>query len=258
MSRERSECPRHAGPARLASSEDITIACTCQTPTAPHTRRRHPESDPAQSQRKDYAQCQYCWKSKADGITLKKCAACQMEEYCSRECQKNAWPSHKARCKMNRSTQQITQEMHMPDVKTLYSFAQKHRANLANCSIVALDLFIDPTRCMRFVLLVELYPRPESRRIETSFYVTEAKVVPLEEFGAQADELRKQLALANEEQKKSGALGTLFVLLRANLPTGQVTNVTGVGFGEHSLQGLRRGLPWKEKLKKMLNEGITG
>jgi len=145
----------------------------------------------------------------------------------------------------------------MPDVKTMCSFAQKHRPTLANCAIVALDLFIDRARCMGYVLLVELYPRPESRRIETSFYVTDAKVVPLEEFGAQAEEMRKQLVMANEEQKKSGALGTLFVLLRGNLPTGQVTNVTGVGFGEHSLSGLRPGLPWKDKLKRMLNEGIV-
>ncbi len=49
--------------------------------------------------------CMVCGKTRAElGMqALLKCSACSIEpKYCSAECQKVAWPSHKAGCKANR------------------------------------------------------------------------------------------------------------------------------------------------------------
>jgi len=155
---------------------------------------------------------------------------------------------------LNRAVREGTQET--PEIKTLRSFTNKHRPTLAKYSIIALNLVADSTRCLRDVLLIELHPRPESRRTETSFYVIDASVVSLEEF-EKAEEMREQLRVANVEQQNAGLLGSLFVVLSSTLPTCKLMNITAVGFGRTSLSRLRPGLPWKDELKRMLNEGIV-
>ena len=45
-------------------------------------KKRHPLSDPEEFARKAETQCQYCFKSKADGVTLFKCSGCKTDIYC--------------------------------------------------------------------------------------------------------------------------------------------------------------------------------
>lgn len=42
--------------------------------------------------------CYYCGEIKVRS-TLTLCAGCKMEQYCSKECHRAAWPSHKDECK---------------------------------------------------------------------------------------------------------------------------------------------------------------
>ncbi|KAJ7807268.1 hypothetical protein B0H14DRAFT_1537509 [Mycena olivaceomarginata] len=57
----------------------------------------------------DSARCDNCLKSEAElasGVILKRCKDCGIALYCGRECQRNAWPTHKSLCKehvMNRN-----------------------------------------------------------------------------------------------------------------------------------------------------------
>ncbi|KDQ07502.1 hypothetical protein BOTBODRAFT_180681 [Botryobasidium botryosum FD-172 SS1] len=247
------ECPHQTGPD--PSVKDGDIVCSCQIPPAPLADRRHPESDPSRRGQKNYAQCQFCFKSKLDGVTLKKCSSCHLDEYCSRECQKNAWPRHKALCKRNTTAQQIGKGI--PFSEGMWPFFRKHRPTIANCALAALDLVADRTRYLRFVLVIELYPRPESRRVETSFYVADAKVIPVEELDVEAQGMIKPTLFENEE---ACSMGTALVLLRGNFAHGDtVSSMTGIAFNIYSLLGLvqRPGPPWKEVLKRMLNEGIV-
>jgi mitochondrial splicing suppressor protein 51 len=43
-------------------------------------------------------QCASCGKAEAPGISLKRCAKCQITKYCSRDCQKAHWKQHKKVC----------------------------------------------------------------------------------------------------------------------------------------------------------------
>ncbi|KAJ2973881.1 hypothetical protein NUW54_g11984 [Trametes sanguinea] len=52
-------------------------------------------------------QCGHCSRKHSEvGVKLKRCNACHAAMYCSRECQKAAWPSHRDTC---RATQSLTQ-----------------------------------------------------------------------------------------------------------------------------------------------------
>ncbi|KAI0665606.1 hypothetical protein C8Q78DRAFT_552267 [Trametes maxima] len=42
--------------------------------------------------------CYQCGKAGAEDRKLRRCAKCNVALYCSRECQKNAWPKHKILC----------------------------------------------------------------------------------------------------------------------------------------------------------------
>ncbi|KAH9935656.1 uncharacterized protein B0H18DRAFT_419799 [Fomitopsis serialis] len=51
----------------------------------------------------DYTQkCSYCLK-KVGKANLKSCSRCRFVKYCSRQCQKSAWPTHKAACSTGES-----------------------------------------------------------------------------------------------------------------------------------------------------------
>merc|ERR1711898_13538 len=47
----------------------------------------------------DLVRCGFCSKVEKEPNEFKKCAACKAEFYCSPECQKNDWDSHKPQCK---------------------------------------------------------------------------------------------------------------------------------------------------------------
>ncbi|KAI0665620.1 hypothetical protein C8Q78DRAFT_995462 [Trametes maxima] len=43
-------------------------------------------------------ECDYCRKSGSELLELRRCAKCRTSFYCSKECQRSAWPKHKAFC----------------------------------------------------------------------------------------------------------------------------------------------------------------
>lgn len=43
--------------------------------------------------------CDNCDKRDSDGVHIRFCSGCKSKDYCSPECQRAAWPSHKAICK---------------------------------------------------------------------------------------------------------------------------------------------------------------
>ncbi|KAJ7809013.1 hypothetical protein B0H14DRAFT_2163120, partial [Mycena olivaceomarginata] len=110
-------------------------------------------------------------------------------------------------------------------LKSLRTFTGKHRPTISEVGVRALGVLGDPTRAER----EPLRPRLDSQRVETVFWVTAASVVPLSYFPT-ADEMRGQLTLAADANRRSGMAGALFVVL---VDTGSgITNVVPVGFPE--------------------------
>ncbi|KAF8202741.1 hypothetical protein K438DRAFT_1758055 [Mycena galopus ATCC 62051] len=215
---------------------------------------RHAMSDPKETLRKELTQCQYCLKSKGSGATLQKCGACLIDIYCSKVCQRAAWKTHKVKCAVNRANSHQIPATTAATLKALRAFTSKHRPTVAEAGVRALGVFADPSRAERDVLLILLRPRLDSPRIETSFWVTSASVVPLATF-TKAEEMRGQLQMANAALRRVGNAGALLVLLMET-DTG-TTNVAPVGFpaSPDNLEPLST--TWEAWLTRRLNEGVV-
>ncbi|KAJ7156722.1 hypothetical protein C8R46DRAFT_1114977 [Mycena filopes] len=109
-------------------AERVHATLNAEAPPAPC--HRHVESDPKQTLRNELTQCQYCFKSKGPGVDLRKCAACKVDLYCSKECQKSAWKTHKSKCALNQRTNAFPVEKE-DLLKMLRSFTSKHRPTIA-------------------------------------------------------------------------------------------------------------------------------
>ncbi|KAJ7101960.1 hypothetical protein C8R44DRAFT_988280 [Mycena epipterygia] len=225
-----------------------------EIPPAPG--HRHATSDPKETMRKELTQCQYCYKSRGPGVSLQKCGGCQSALYCSKECQKNGWKTHKAKCALNQRAKELPVER-VDTIKTLRGFTAKHRPTIAEAGIRALNVLVDPARAERDILMIYLRPRRDSKRVETAFFATAANIVPIETFPmAQQQELRGQLKQASEDNIRSGMAGAIFVFL-LETETG-MSNVAPVGFPKAS-PGIMPplGISWEQWLIKRLNEGIV-
>lgn len=224
-------------------------------PPPPPPNTRHHESDPEEKLRKEAMQCQNCLVSRADGAVLHRCGACKVDFYCSRKCQKEAWPIHKARCQINKKAQGGRTDR----LKILRDFTQKHRPSISEAGPRALDLATDPTRCKRYMLVIDVLPRPGSTRVETLFYVTGISVMRHEDFAAEkTEEMRSQLKYAHDMNVKHGSLGAFLVAL--SCAKEMMANIAPVGFGQEVLDQtteVEPGRPWKEWLMTRMNEGIV-
>ncbi|CAL1708653.1 unnamed protein product [Somion occarium] len=184
-------------------------------PAASGSRHRHPASDPRERGRKELTQCQQCWRSKAPGVTPFRCTGCKVDLYCSKECQKKAWPSHKTKCRLNQRTQEMP-EMNLQSLQLLRAFTSKHRPTIAEAGVRSLDLYSDPSRAKNYILMVFLRSRPESKRTETAFYATGADVVSFDFFPQEKrEEMQQQLQFAHNQNVRSGhgMIGTLWLPL---------------------------------------------
>nr|GAT47554.1 predicted protein [Mycena chlorophos] len=55
------------------------------------------------SQGDSIAECAHCRKAPEEGRSFAVCAGCKQMSFCSKQCQKDAWPAHKAFCKQRQA-----------------------------------------------------------------------------------------------------------------------------------------------------------
>ena len=77
--------------------------------------------------------CHHCGIEETDDRRMQKCTGCNSSKilYCSRECQKLAWPSHKNRCrrKSNKASKLILNE-NIQNFDLVLSYASRYMKNL--------------------------------------------------------------------------------------------------------------------------------
>lgn len=172
----------------------------------------------------------------------------------SRECQKQAWQTHKIKCKLNQRIGILAPETQ--DATTLLrAFCTKHRPTITFAAACALHLHTSPARSLTHVCQVYVYSRKASKRTETAFYAVEIEVTDIDEFPKEmADEMREQMAMAREKCVKAGGEGLFYVLVKCVDTV--VANLMGSGFSRETCEE-EYVEDWKEIALKRLNEGIV-
>uniref|UniRef100_A0A8H8CIC0 MYND-type domain-containing protein n=1 Tax=Psilocybe cubensis TaxID=181762 RepID=A0A8H8CIC0_PSICU len=204
--------------------------------------------------RKDLSQCQWCYKSRQEpGVILSNCGGCKRAWYCSKECQKAAWPTHKIACRIN--VENSKQHPDAQDVmKKLSTFCARHRPSLLKYGIQALDLANDPDRRLRDILAIDVIPVVDEEGNSKSsklFLAFEARVESVDGFPPeQRHELKLQMKLFDEDSRRSGNMGGFFVIV-IDRPSG-AGNVCPMGFPKE-IVNWERAQPWKEPLLNSLN-----
>ncbi|KAI0278927.1 hypothetical protein BGY98DRAFT_971218 [Russula aff. rugulosa BPL654] len=97
------------------------------------------------------------------------CGGCMTTNYCSQDCQRKHWPSHKQICQHTvaqvAATKQQPNSADYPDeniAKLLRRFTSQHTALLGWAGFQALQLKRVPSNVRQSALLIELTPRPSS------------------------------------------------------------------------------------------------
>ncbi|KAI9067489.1 hypothetical protein FKP32DRAFT_1563700 [Trametes sanguinea] len=221
-------------------------------PPAPKPRKNEPKG----LLHKELMQCQCCFRSKQEGTTFFRCGGCQIEIYCSKECQKKAWSRHKEKCAINRKYQPDGGGEPKP-VKDLRAFTSKHRPSISVAAQAALQVLSDPKRAEQYVFAIFLRPRPKgAAHIETAFWAIGAAVVPFSAFPPdQVAEMKGQLKSARDLNVANGALGAMEVVLMCIDPN--VVNVVMMGFGDGPSPIEDPGPNWKHWLLHRLNAGLV-
>lgn len=195
----------------------------------------------------DKTRCAKCGKPEPPNEPLRRCAKCRAAPYCSVECQKADWPSHKLLCSqyltnksLNSTSVQIGEKG--PKVKKgetkrtrgdilndLAAWAKTHNGDtLTVTAWNMLELTRDITRAQTHILALTLR-RTDSSNPRTYYDLVEVEVVPmtlLDAIYSNRGDLnmnpvfpRTVLEQDAERRKPDGALGSVMVM-SIELPKG--------------------------------------
>lgn len=172
---------------------------------------------PMHSQRqRGYRICDQCGTPETPSVKFRLCGGCMTTQYCSQDCQKVHWPSHKTICQHTAAQVSKVAAAHggyADDhlAKNLRKFASAHTALLGWSGFQALQLKRVPANVRSSALLVELshHDHVESHR---RFSVAATHIVPRTYI---RDPLVIQDIQRREERcRQSGGIGTLVVILQ--------------------------------------------
>ncbi|KAJ7446633.1 hypothetical protein FB451DRAFT_727029 [Mycena latifolia] len=121
-----------------------------------------------------YRTCAACYKPESKKHKFGRCGACQKAAYCSVECQKKDWQSHKKTCQLQAQNREsipargTPQRDMLSDIKKWFS---KHTQLLVYVGMHAMQLH-DPTKVPQtktHILVLQLEPAPSGKHAEFVF-----------------------------------------------------------------------------------------
>jgi len=196
----------------------------------------------------DKTRCAKCGKTESPNASHRRCSKCRAAPYCSVECQKSDWPSHKPLCPqymMNKSLNytgifigEKGPKVKKGDIKRtrgdilndLFAWANSHNGDTLTVSAWnLLELNQDITRAQTHILALTLR-RTESSNPRTYYDLVEVEVVPmtvLDSIYSNRSDLnmnsvspRLMLKKDAERRKDDDCLGSVMVM-SIELPKGE-------------------------------------
>ncbi|RPD54803.1 hypothetical protein L227DRAFT_511058, partial [Lentinus tigrinus ALCF2SS1-6] len=221
-------------------------------------------------------QCNNCYVS-GDEKQLFACSRCRSQHYCSKECQKADWKSHKPMCETNGLLESLLKQhentpsgmldrLTLVDGISLYELDQRlekwvrwHNGTLMATTIQALRLPVDVTRARTHLLYIKLEPRSQAEHQGSAgkfFRVLDAEVMEVEDGMRRSSpwpESLTQLRKMGEESERSGE-GYVTAAMIECPPLGVQT----VPFGSMTARAMRYEVmhaTWKQAFIRHIEEG---
>ncbi|KAI5990875.1 hypothetical protein F5J12DRAFT_862616 [Pisolithus orientalis] len=243
----------------------------------------------APQKQRGYRICDTCGAVENPSIQkFRLCGGCLTTQYCSPECQKSHWPSHKAICQhtaaqLSGAKQQPTGPSY-PDenlAKYLRKFTSTHASLLGWAGFQALQLKRIPANIRQHALLIELSYHPckeslfryvpfRSLRCDGSrpvsnfnaqpltrfqhplrFSIAETHIVPRSYVTSHDALVAADIDRREDRCRKSGGIGTLVILVQC----GGISQVMPVEVDPPSKITWDSREDWKEVLKHFVDSG---
>ncbi|KAH7929998.1 hypothetical protein BV22DRAFT_1079996 [Leucogyrophana mollusca] len=214
------------------------------------------------------AKCNHCYRRGTE-VKLSACSRCKAAKYCSKECQKADWASHKEQCNKTvehaEALKSVFNPMNLiplPDGLTLSQLDQRlekwikfHSPTLMGATIHALGLPRDLSRASTHVVRTQLAIRTDHGGSPAKFFrIREVEAIPIEEAKKLRDPWRESLEDFQKMREESEAMGrgTVAAMGVVCPPLG----VQMVPFGSLTDLSLLPKVPqWKEVLIKDVENG---
>ncbi|KAJ7759338.1 hypothetical protein DFH07DRAFT_817265 [Mycena maculata] len=161
-----------------------------------------------------YRICDQCGVAESPSVSkFRLCGGCMTTQYCSPDCQKIHWPSHKAICQHTANQVSAVKQPSGYDnlAKSLRKFTSAHAALLGWAGFQALQLKRIPANVRQNALLVELTPT-DNMESHRRFSIAATHVVP-------RTYICDPLVIADIQRREqrcrqSGGIGTAVIIIQ--------------------------------------------
>ncbi|EIN04622.1 hypothetical protein PUNSTDRAFT_138273 [Punctularia strigosozonata HHB-11173 SS5] len=176
---------------------------------------------PCAMPQRGYRLCDQCQAvENPAGQRFRLCGGCMAAQYCSSNCQKANWPTHRAVCQHTQSAVSASKQHPLPDggsvdlAKSLRRFTSAHQMLLSWAGFQALQVKRVPANARQYALVVELAHDPTAADPLRRFTVAHTALVPRAAILARDPVVAEDTARRDERSRRAGGLGALLVLVQ--------------------------------------------
>ncbi|KAJ8517249.1 hypothetical protein ONZ45_g5542 [Pleurotus djamor] len=202
-----------------------------------------------------YRICDQCGAVENPAVArFRLCGGCMTTQYCSPDCQKSHWTSHKAIC------QHTAHQQHAPQlpsssessellVKSLRKFTSAHTTLLGWAGFQALKLKRTPSNIRQSALLIEVAFNPRVADAHRRFAVSTTHIVPLNYI---RDPLVVEDIQRREQRSRAaGGIGALVIIIQC----GGISQVVPVEVDPPSKISWETREDWEHILRAFVDSG---
>lgn len=211
-------------------------------------------SHPPQKQR-GYRVCDQCGAvEQPTSARFRLCGGCMITQYCSQDCQKMHWPSHKQICQhTSKQVSAMKQPGDMDEnlVKNLRKFVSAHSTLIGWAGFQALQLKRLPSNVRQNALLIELSYHPSASESVRRFSIKGTHIVPRTYVTDNDPLVGADIQRREERCRRGGGIGTAVILIQC----GDVSQVMPVEVDAPSKISWDSREDWADTLQHFVDSG---
>jgi len=214
----------------------------------------------AHQKQRGYRICDQCGAIENPAVQkFRLCGGCMTAQYCSPECQKSNWSSHKAICQHTAAQLSAVKQQYMSSAyadenlaKYLRKFTSTHSSLLGWAGFQALQLKRLPANIRSNALLIELSYNSHADSLHR-FSIANTHIVPRSYVTGHDSLVAADIERREERCRRSGGIGTAVILIQC----GSISQVMPVEVDPPSKITWDSREDWADVLRHFVESGRT-